>query len=134
PVIAWGFRMAMAAMAPLIWGVGTGQIEAASWMIIAAECICWGELKGSFAQRIRLLSSAFAVAFLFAILGSITGSYIWLSVLDMIFAGFVAGLFKNLGDRGSGLSVCVQVMFVIANAYPTRTFPELQERLGLVLT
>src|SRR5690606_714597 len=73
-------------------------------------------------------------AFLFAILGSITGSYIYLSVLAMMFAGFVAGLFKNLGDRGSGLSVCVQVMFVIANAYPTHTFPQLQERVSLVLT
>jgi len=134
PLFAWGLRMAFAATVPVIWGIATSQMQRASWITIAAECICWVELKGSFAQRVRVLFGGAFLAFTFAILGSITGTNILLSVLAMIAVGFISGLFKNLGDRGSGLAVCVQVMFIIANAYPTKTVPELQERLILILT
>jgi len=132
-LITWGLRMAVAATVPVAWGVATNNMVLASWITIAAECICWVELKGSFAQRVRVLFGGAFLALLFAILGSITGNNIFFSVLAMLFVGFIAGLFKNLGDRGAGLAVCVQVMFVISNAYPTKTLPELQERLILVL-
>ena len=125
--------MAIAATVPVIWGLATHRVTEASWITIAAECICWAELKGAFAQRLRLLLGAAFLALLFAVLGSMTGNNIWLSVLAMLVVGFTAGLFKNLGDRGSGLAVCVQVMFVLTNAYPTENILALEQRLQLVL-
>lgn len=133
PLFSWGLRMAIAATAPVIWGVATGNLEAASWITLTAECICWVELKGSFGQRIRVLTAGTILAILFALLGSITGTSIWLSILCMLGVGFISGLFKNLGDRGSGLAICVYVLFIIANAYPTHSFAELKERSLLIL-
>ncbi len=125
--------MAIAATVPVVWGVATGHMEAASWIALAAECICWVELKGSFAQRMRVLAGGSVLAFAFALLGSLSGGYLFFSVVAMIFVGFAAGLFKNLGDRGAGLAVCVQVMFVITNAYPTESPDDLRQRLFLIL-
>lgn len=124
--------MAIAAIVPVVWGVMTDQLGRASWIAIAAECICWVELKGSFAQRLRILVGGAVLALLFGLLGSITGASIWLSVLAMLLVGFVAGLFKNLGDRASGLAICVQVMFVLSNAFPVGEWEALQERLLLI--
>lgn len=133
PLFSWGMRMAVAATVPVIWGLKTGNMEAASWITLTAECICWVELKGSFGQRIRVLCAGITLTILFAILGSLTGTNVWLSVGCMLGVGFVSGLFKNLGDRGSGLAICVYVMFIIAAAYPTITVPELKERSSLIL-
>lgn len=125
--------MGIAAIVPVLWGALTGQMEAASWVAITAEGICWVELKGNYGQRLRVLAGGTFLALLFTMLGSITGNNIWVSVACMIGVGFMAGLFKNLGDRGSGLSICVYLLFIIANAYPTHTVAALEERLLLVL-
>jgi len=132
PSLSWGLRMAVAAIVPVIWGTMTNNAEAATWITLTAECICWVELKGSFAQRIRVLSGGTVLALLFGILGSITGQSLWWSVLAMLFVGFISGLFKNLGDRGSGLAICVYVLFIIANAFPTHSTAELQQRVLLI--
>lgn len=133
PVMGWGFRMAITAIAPVIWGIYTGRTMDASWITLTAESICWVELKGSFAQRLRILAGGILLTLIFSILGSITGTNIWLSVVAMLGVGFISGLFKNLGDRGAGLAICVYVIFLITNAYPTRDIHELQHRAGLVL-
>lgn len=133
PLFSWGMRMAIAATVPVIWGLKTGNMEAASWITLTAECICWVELKGSFGQRIRVLLAGLVLAFLFAFLGSVAGTNVWLSVLCMLVVGFISGLFKNLGDRGSGLAICVYVLFIISAAYPTHSLPALKERGLLIL-
>ena len=130
--ISWGIRMALAGTIPVMWGLATNQMEAAIWIALTAEAICWVELKGSFPQRMRVLTGGTVLSILFAILGSITGSDIWLSVGLMLVVGFISGLFKNLGDRGSGLAISVFVMFIIANAHPIHTFSELKERVILI--
>lgn len=130
PTFSWAMRMAIAATAPVIWGLATGHIAEASWVTLAAECICWVELKGSFGQRARVLAGGVVLAVFFALLGSVTGDSLWLSVLAMLVVGFISGLFKNLGDRGAGLATCVYVLFIFANAYPTRNLDELQLRAG----
>ncbi|HRO43907.1 MAG TPA: hypothetical protein PL009_13805, partial [Flavipsychrobacter sp.] len=132
PALSWGLRMAIVAIVPIIWGSSTGHVEAASWITLTAECICWVELKGSFAQRIRVLTGGTLLAVLFGILGSITGATLWLSVVCMSLVGFIAALFKNLGDRGSGLAIAVYVLFIIGNTFPTHTPGELQERVWLI--
>jgi uncharacterized membrane protein YccC len=130
--ISWGIRMALAGTVPIVWGLATSQTEAASWIALTAECICWVELKGSFAQRMRVLTAGTVLALLFAILGSVTASNIWLSVGLMLIVGFISGLFKNLGDRGSGLAVSVFVLFIVANSYPIHDVQELKERVLLI--
>lgn len=125
--------MAIAAMVPVIWGLATGHMEHASWITLAAECICWVELKGSFAQRTRVLAGGTIIAIISGLLGSLTGFSIWLSVALMLGVGFITGLFKNLGDRGSGLAVCVFVIFIICNANPVMSLAELETRLLLLL-
>ncbi len=127
-MLAWGLRMAIAIIVPLFLGNYYQQTEAAMWVIITAESIGWVELKGSFAQRIRVLLGGAFLAVLFGALGSISGTSLLLSMLLMAFVVFVAILFKNLGERGSSLSLTVYVMFIIANAYPTPWGTPLEER------
>lgn len=132
PVFSWGMRMAIAATAPIVWGVATGHIEEAIWISLTAEGISWVELKGSFGQGARVLLGGIVLAVLFTFFGSITGPYIWLSVVCMLGVGFLSGLFKNLGDRGAGLATCVYVLFILTNAYPTHSTDELLKRMWLV--
>lgn len=134
PAVDWGLRMAFAAMIPVIWGSYTGNMLTASWITLTAESICWVELKGSFGTRLRVLFGGTFLTLLFSFLGSVTGGNLWLSIAAMLVVAFVAGLFKNLGDRGSGLAISVYVMFIISNAYPTDTFDTLKERLILTGT
>ena len=134
PVFSWGLRMAIAAIVPIIWGVATDQMHLASWITIAAECICWVELKGSFAQRVRALLAGTFLTLFFAFAGAVSSKHIGLSVAVMILVGFLSGLFKNLGERGAGLAVCIQVMFILSLAHPVSGSSELMQRLSLVLT
>lgn len=124
--------MALAAMVPLIWGLYTGRLAEAGWIALMAECICWVELKGDFQHRLKLLAGSSALALTFAILGSATGHMLWLSVLLMAVVGFISSLLKNIGNRGSGLAICVFALFIFCNAYPATTWPELKERILLV--
>ena len=133
PTLGWGVRMAIASVVPVLWGLLTNHGEMAEWIALTAEAICWVELKGAYGQRLRVLMGGAFLTVAFAILGSITGTNIWLSIMSMLVVGFVSSLFKNLGDRGSGLSICVYVMFIIANAYPTHNFPELENRVLYIL-
>lgn len=132
PMLSWGIRMAIAAMIPLIWGIMTNHINEATWITLTAECICWVELKGGYAWRIRILLMGSILSVIFATIGTLTAENIWLSVLFMLFAGFISGMFKNLGDKGSGLSICVYLLFIICNAYPENSFFKVKERSLLV--
>lgn len=133
PRISWGLRMAIAAIVPVIWGLITGNIAAATWMTLTAECICWVELKGSFRQRASILLVGLLLAVCFATLGTITAAYEIISVICIFIVCFLAGLFKNLGDRGSGLAICIYVIFIVCNAYPVKDAEGLRERVSLVL-
>ena len=117
-MLSWGLRMAIATALPIIWGIATGKNEQAEWITLAAEGICWVELKGSYGQRLRVLVGGAILTFLFGMLGTVTGINVWLSVGCMLLVGFLSGLFKNLGDRGSALSICLYVIFLLCNAHP----------------
>jgi len=132
PRLSWGLRMAVAASAPLLWGLLTNNLLHASWLILTAECICWVELKGAFTQRISILLTGVFLTFSFAALGTLTAHYLWISVIAVFAVCYIAGLFKNLGDRGSGLAICVYVMFIVSNAYPVESNRQLLNRLTLI--
>jgi uncharacterized membrane protein YgaE (UPF0421/DUF939 family) len=125
--------MAVASVVPIIWGAATDHMAIADWITLTAEAICWVELRGSAGLRLRVLLGGTMLAVLFALLGCITGPSIWLSLAGMLFVGFISGLFKNLGDRGSGLAISVYLMFIICNAYPPQTLPDLEKRMLYVL-
>jgi uncharacterized membrane protein YccC len=127
-MFTWGLRMAIAACVPLIWGLYTGNFAAAMFITLTAECICWVELKGTFGQRLRTLFGGAFLSVVFALLGTITASNIWLSVGAMMIVAFISSLFKNLGDRGSGLAICVYLLFIFCNAYEVNTVKELEAR------
>lgn len=133
PDVSWGLRMAIAAMVPLVWGVYADKLIEAGWIALIAECICWVELKGDFQHRLKLLSGSSVLALFFAMLGSISGNYIWLTVILMVGVGFISSLLKNIGNRGTGLSICVFALFIFCNAYPISSTVELQERFVLLL-
>ncbi|WP_276135247.1 FUSC family protein [Polluticoccus soli] len=132
PTFSWGMRLAIATTVPLIFGLATGHIVEASWVSLTAEAICWVELRGSFSQGARVLFGGAVLAVLFAALGSITGNNVWIGTLAMLAVGFLSGLFRNLGDRGQGLSVTVFLMFIFTNAFPTASAHDLVTRLNLV--
>lgn len=118
PAFLWGLRMAFAMAIPIIWGIQTGHTVSAEWIALTAECICWVALKGTYAQRLRVMLGGTFLALFFAIIGNLTGHSLVLSIIAMMVVAFFSGLFKNLGDRGSGLSICVYLMFLLNNAHP----------------
>jgi uncharacterized membrane protein YccC len=132
PSLSWGLRMAIATVAPVVWGITTNHAAAGEWIALTADCICWVSLKGTYAQRLRILAGGIVLTFVFALLGSLTGGSFLLSVCCMLVVGFLAGLFRNLGDRGSGLALCVYIMFLVANAYPV-SGTALRDRMLLTL-
>lgn len=131
-MLSWGIRMTIAVIVPLFYGVYTHRNAEAMWIIIAAESICWVELKGSFAQRVRILLGGAFLALVFGFAGCISSGNLWLGLLLMLVVVFIASLFKNLGERGSGLSLAVYVMFITANAYPVADFDATLERCGYI--
>jgi len=124
--------MAIAGTVPVVWGLATGRTTDAVWITLTAEAVTWVELKGSFAWRLRTLFFGALLAISFAMVGSVTGGNIWLSVLCMLGTGFIATLLKSIGDRASGLGLCVYLLFILCNAYPATTTPGLTHRLLLV--
>ncbi len=124
--------MAVATVVPVAWGNATGNAQAGEWIALTADCICWVALKGTYAQRLRILLGGAALTMISATVGSVTGGSPGWSIGLMLIVAFLAGLFRNLGERGSGLSLCLYVMFLIANAYPV-TGVALHERLLLTL-
>lgn len=133
PLISWGVRMALSGTLPVVWGLTAGRIADSIWITLTAEAVSWVELKGSFAWRIRTLLSGAVLAIIFAVLGTVTGFNIWLSVAGMLSVGYIATLLKNIGDRASGLAICVYLLFIICNAYPVTEIHALQHRLVLVV-
>ncbi|RYZ48833.1 MAG: hypothetical protein EOP49_17645 [Sphingobacteriales bacterium] len=127
--LSWGIRMAVAATVPIIWGTATGNLEAASWITLTAEAICWVELKGSFAQGMRVLLGGILLALVFSALGTLSADNIWIGTALMLLVGFLSGLFKNLGDRGSALGVSVFVLFIMGNALPVSDAAAFADRL-----
>jgi hypothetical protein len=110
--------MGLALVVPIAWGIATDHFREGEWIGLTAEAICWVELKGTIAQRLRTVLGGIFLVLCFTALGSITGFNLFLSVAAMLVVGFLSGMFKNLGDRGSGLSICVYVLFIISNAIP----------------
>lgn len=130
-MLSWGFRMALSGTLPIVWGLATNRINDAIWITLTAEAVSWVELKGSFAWRLRTLVSGAVLAVFFAMLGTVTGNNLWLSVLCMFGVGFLASLLKNMGDRASGLAICVYLLFIICNAYPDADIISIRHRLML---
>ena len=124
--------MALSGTLPIIWGLATGRLSDATWITLTAEAVCWVELKGSFSWRARTLVTGAVLAMAFSILGTITGTNVWLSMVGMFVAGYLATLLKNIGDRASGLALCVYMLFIICNAYPAKEPFEIKHRLVLM--
>lgn len=132
PMLSWGIRMTFAVVVPLFFGILTHHAAEMMWVIIASESIGWVELKGSFAQRVRVLLGGAFLAMIFGFAGAISNGSLLLSILMMLLVVFIATLFKNLGERGSGLSLTVYVMFITANAFPVADFAAVLERCSYI--
>lgn len=131
-MFSWGVRMTIAVIVPLALGIYFGRLDLVMWVIVASETIGWVELKGSFAQRVRMLLVGAFLSVFFGFAGTIVAPSIVLSTLLMALVAFLAVLFKNLGERGSGLSLVVYVMYIIPNAHPVADPEELQQRCMLI--
>jgi uncharacterized membrane protein YccC len=132
PMLSWGVRMALSGTVPLIWGLATGKTNDAIWITLTAEAVCWVELKGSFAWRMRTLVGGALLAVLAAAAGALSGSSIVASALLMFAVAFVSSLLKNMGDRASGLAICLYLLFILSNAYPETEYRAIIHRLALV--
>lgn len=132
PMLSWGVRMALAGTVPIIWGLAVGRLDNAVWITLTAEAVSWVEMKGSFAWRVRTLLAGSALALLFALAGQLTAGSMWLSLSAMFAVGFLATLLKNLGDRASGLAICVYLLFIIGNAFPETNPAAITLRLQLI--
>jgi len=133
PLLLWGARMAISAMLPMIWGLATKHLNESIWITLTAECLCWIELKGSYAWRLRVLAAGGVLALIFSVLGSVTSNSVGLSIICMFGVGFLASVLKNIGDRANGLSISVYLLFIFCNAYPCNSVTEIKTRTILVL-
>jgi len=124
--------MALSGTLPIIWGLYTSRLNDAAWIALTSEAVSWVELKGSFTWRVRTLLAAAVLALIFSLLGTATGYNVWLSVAAMFVVGFFATLLKNIGDRASGLALCVYLMFIICNAFPAAGYAAIEERMALI--
>jgi len=124
--------MAISGTVPMVWGIATGKLEDATWITLTAEAISWVEMKGSFTWRVRTLLLGSLLALVWGVIGTVTGFSIVLSVLFMFIAGYLSTLLKNLGDRASGLAICVYLLFIICNAYPDKDLPDIRHRIVLI--
>ncbi|RYE24785.1 MAG: hypothetical protein EOP51_06220 [Sphingobacteriales bacterium] len=129
---SWGLRMAISAIVPVLWGLATNRLAEATWITLTAECICWMELKGSFGQGARVLFAGILLTSIFGFLGTVTANSFLLSIICMFGVGFVAVQFKNLGNRGSGLAICVYVLYILCNAYPVKDLAGVWHRSALI--
>lgn len=132
PAWGWGIRVAISVTIPLIYGWIYGDALGAEWMAIAAECVSFIELKGNIGQRVRLLLSSFGLCILFCLAGSFAGNFMLINLTGMLCVGFLCGIFKNLGDRGVGLTLSIYIFYIITSAYPVHTTAELVERCSWV--
>lgn len=132
PLLSWGIRMALSGTLPIVWGLATNRLNDAIWITVTAEAISWVEMKGSFNWRVRTLFAGALLAFCAGIIGTVTGNNILLSTLCMFFAAFFATQLKNLGDRASGLAICVYLSFIICNAFPENNAAAIQKRMMLI--
>lgn len=130
-MLSWGIRMGLALVVPQLIGVATGYFRESVWVGLIAEGLCWVELKGSIAQRIQVVLGGILISLLAALTGTLTSASVLLSTGLMFGVGLVSGLFKNLGDRGSGLAICVYVSYIISNAIPVTDANALGMRLVL---
>ena len=124
--------MAIAGTAPIVWGLATNRLDDGVWIALTAEAISWVEMKGSFNWRVRTLFIGSLLALFWGVVGTITGDSMLLSVGGMFVAAFLASLLKNLGDRASGLAICVYLLFIICNAFPDRDIPDISHRLKMI--
>lgn len=132
PMVSWGIRMGVSGTVPILWGLATDRLNDAVWIALTAEGISWVEMKGSFNWRIRTLFIGALLALFWGAIGTISGSILWLSVLLMFVAAFAATLLKNMGDRASGLAICVYLMFIICNAYPDSNIADVAHRIRMI--
>lgn len=132
PMVAWGLRMAVAGCAPVIWGVAAGKVTEAIWIALTAEAVSWIELKGSLTWRFRTLFIGALLAVGAGLLGFATGNSLILSSIGMLVVGFLATLLKSMGDRASGLAVCLFLLFIICNAYPPHSLAEAPKAIALI--
>jgi uncharacterized membrane protein YgaE (UPF0421/DUF939 family) len=116
--------MTFAVIAPLFYGLYFHKMAEVMWVIVAAESIGWVELKGSFAQRVRMLLGGAFLALFFGFIGCISAGSLWLSIVFMLAVVFIATLFKNLGERGSSLSLTVYVIFIVSNSFQIETYED----------
>ena len=124
--------MALSGTLPIAWGLATGRVSDGVWMTLTAEAVSWVELKGSFAWRVRTLFMGAVLAVVFAVLGTVTATSLWASVVGMFLVAFLATLLKNIGDRASGLAICVYLLFIICNAFAVADSEALKHRMLLM--
>lgn len=132
PIMSWAFRLGISVTVPLVLGLILGHMHAFFWVALGAQCVAFIEMRGGFGNVLRILLSASAFALLTSILGSVSGNYLILHITLMFVVGFVSALFKNLGERGAGLSLSVYIFFIVTSSRPLTSFDEIWQLSELV--
>lgn len=124
--------MAISGTIPVIWGLATSRANEAVWIALSAEAVSWVELKGPFQWRVRTLLTGALFTMVFSVIGMVTGVNLIFTILGMFGVAFLATILKNVGDRASGLAICVYMMFIFSNANPDNKLFDIKFRLWYV--
>lgn len=130
---SWAFRLAITVCVPLIFSLLLEDKSHLFWVILSAQSMGFIESKGTNGHVIRNLVIATLLSCAFCIIGTLSGTHFLAHILMMFIVGFISAMFKNLGERGMGVSLSLYLFFIFTSSYPSSDWGVITDRLSYVL-
>lgn len=109
-----GVRVALALVAPLVWGMATGHMEPAVWIAITAQVLSSVSLRGAYPLKLLVQGGAVPACAVCAALGTLLGAHWLFASLIMMGLAFLGGFVRQSGDHGPGITIAVLLLYLLA--------------------
>lgn len=118
PTVGKGIRVALALVAPLVWGMATGHLGPAVWIAITAEILSTVTLRGAYPLKLLVQGGAVPACAVCAALGTLLGDSWIPATLVMMGLAFLGGFVRQSGDHGPGITVGVLLLYLLTLDHP----------------
>lgn len=125
---SWSFRLAITVCVPLVVCLLLNNLREAFWIILSAQSLGYIEIKGTFGNFFRNIVLAIFLSVSFCIIGTVSGSIFIIHLILMFIVGFISVMFKNLGERGTGVALSIYIFYIFTSSYPTQDLEEIWHR------
>lgn len=113
PTMGKGIRVALALVAPLVWGMATGHMQPAVWIAITAQVLSSVSLRGAYPLKLLVQSGAVPACAVCAALGTLLGAHWIFASLVMMALAFLGGFVRQSGDHGPGITIAVLLLYLL---------------------